>query len=110
MDAAIDAVLAKKFSKEGIFKDARYFAQTMKPGLAPKFLAEAPPYPKEAIACVRAVCRYIYETYGRFPAHCNAMHAPLTWFQAHHIALDYYDTFYEGAYSPAAAAHQQDRY
>jgi hypothetical protein len=107
MDAAIDAVLAKKFSGQGIYKDPRYFGRVFKPELIGRFLDEVPSYPDEAIECTRAVCRYVYETYGRFPAHANAVHAPSTWFQAHHVDTDYYDSFYQGSYGRSVADHQR---
>jgi hypothetical protein len=59
----------------------------------------------EGVACTKAVCNYIYETYGRFPGSLDAMH--LMWFfQAHHLDLDFYDRFFRpGAYGPTHAAH-----
>ncbi|MBV8826657.1 MAG: hypothetical protein JO084_16785 [Bradyrhizobiaceae bacterium] len=60
---------------------------------------------EEGIACTKAVCNYIYETYARFPGNLDAMH--LMWFfQAHHIDTDFYDRFFRpGAYGPTHAAH-----
>jgi hypothetical protein len=60
---------------------------------------------EEGIACTKAVCNYIYETYGRFPGTVDAMH--LMWMmQVHHLDTDYYDRFFQpGAYGPAHAAH-----
>ena len=57
------------------------------------------------IACAKSVCRYIYETYGRFPASVDAMH--LMWFmQAHHLDVGYYRRHYvRGALSPRHAEH-----
>jgi hypothetical protein len=59
----------------------------------------------EGIACAKAVCKYIYETYGRFPANVDAMH--LMWFmQAHHLDLDYYAKhFRPGACSESHLTH-----
>ncbi|HEV2956023.1 MAG TPA: hypothetical protein VGX95_07880 [Xanthobacteraceae bacterium] len=59
----------------------------------------------EGLACTKAVCNYIYETYGRFPGSLDAMH--LMWvLQAHHIDTDFYDRFFRpGAYGPTHAAH-----
>lgn len=59
----------------------------------------------EGLACTKAVCNYIYDTYGRFPGATDAMH--LMWvMQAHHIDTDYYDRFFGGdAYGPTHAAH-----
>jgi hypothetical protein len=59
----------------------------------------------EGLACTKAICNYIHDTYGRFPGSTDAMH--LMWvIQAHHIDTDYYDrSFGPGAYGPAQAAH-----
>ncbi len=60
---------------------------------------------KKASACTKAICDYIYETYGRFPGGVDAMH--LMWFlQAHHLDTDYYDKFFRpGVYGAAHAAY-----
>jgi hypothetical protein len=59
----------------------------------------------EGLACTKAVCNYIYDTYGRFPGAIDAMH--LMWMmQAHHIDTDYYNRFFgRGAYGSTHAAH-----
>jgi hypothetical protein len=59
----------------------------------------------EGIACAKAVCKYIYETYGRFPASVDTMH--LMWFmQAHHLDLDYYAKYFRpGACSESHLTH-----
>jgi hypothetical protein len=59
----------------------------------------------EGLACTKAVCSYIYNTYGRFPGATDAMH--LMWvMQAHHIDTDYYNRFFGAdAYGPTHAAH-----
>jgi hypothetical protein len=59
----------------------------------------------EGLACTKAVCNYIHETYGRFPGGTDALH--LMWvMQAHHIDTDYYDRFFgSDAYGAAHAAH-----
>jgi hypothetical protein len=60
---------------------------------------------EEGIACTKAVCNYIHQTYGRFPGNVDAMH--LMWFmQAHHLDTDYYDRFFRpGAYGATHASH-----
>jgi hypothetical protein len=57
------------------------------------------------LACTKAICNYIHDTYGRFPGGIDAMH--LMWMmQAHHIDTDYYDRFFgPGAYGAAHATH-----
>jgi hypothetical protein len=61
----------------------------------------------EGLACTKAVCNYIFETYGRFPGGTDAMH--LMWaMQAHHIDTDYYDRFFgPDSYGPTHAAHMR---
>lgn len=50
----------------------------------------------DGIACTKAVCNYVYETYGRFPASLDIMH--MMWLmQAHHLDLDYYSRFFHPA-------------
>jgi hypothetical protein len=60
---------------------------------------------EEGLACTKAVCTYIYETVGRFPATVDTMH--LMWLmQAHHLDLEFYDRFFgPGAYGSMHAAH-----
>lgn len=107
MSEAVDALLTSKYGEGGIYKDPRYFDRVFKPGLAERFLEEVPHHPEEVVACVKDVCHYIYDTYGRFPAHVDAMFVPGIWVQAHHLDLKYYDAFYKGGYSDAQATHQR---
>ena len=100
MDAAVDAVLTPK-SRTG----------PAAPGPAPFLMPHAEHHAatvgvsQEGIACTKAVCNYIRETYGRFPGSTDAMH--LMWFmQVHHIDTDYYDRyFHAGAYGRTHAEH-----
>ena len=62
--------------------------------------------PDDVVACCKDICNYIYDTYGRFPAHVDAMYVPGVWVQAHHLDLKYYDTFYSKGYSSTQADHQ----
>jgi len=77
----------------------RLFRGVPFPDLPPAIAAAA------GIACAKSVCRYIYETYGRFPASVDAMH--LMWFmQAHHLDVGYYRCHYvPDALSPRHAEH-----
>jgi hypothetical protein len=96
MDAAVDAVVAR-LSRKGA-------------PAAPPLSSRPPPYvmpdadfrgdlveiSDAGIACTKAVCNYIYDTYGRFPASVDTMQ--LMWFmQAHHLDLDYYAKFFHPA-------------
>ena len=104
MNAAVDAVLTpllrqaspatpdRRRAAPYLISDAEHRAGTV-------MISE------EGIACTKAVCNYILETYGRFPGTVDAMH--LMWMmQAHHIDTDYYDRFFRpGAYGATHAAH-----
>lgn len=59
----------------------------------------------EGLACTKAICKYVYETYGRFPGTVDTVH--LMWFmQVHHLDLNFYDRFFKpGAYGPTHLAH-----
>jgi hypothetical protein len=104
MDAAVDAVL------EPLLRDASVSrAATHRP--APYLMGDAEhraatvAVSEEGIACTKAVCNYIYQTYGRFPATVDALH--LMWMmQVHHLDTEFYDRFYRpGAYGPTHRAH-----
>ncbi len=97
MDAAVDAVLMPR--------------RDLSPKPVPHKMSEAEhragaiKFSDEGLACTKAICNYIFDTYGRFPGSIDAMH--LIWaFQAHHIDTDYYDRFFgPGSYGPTHAAH-----
>jgi hypothetical protein len=78
-----------------------------KPGLAARFVDEVPHYQEEVIQVAKDVCTYIWDTYGRFPAHVDAVYVPGVWVQAHHLDLDYYDQLYLGGYTETQAQHQR---
>jgi hypothetical protein len=100
MDAAVDAVLTPLLREKAV-----------PPEHVPYLMSEAEHRAgtvgtsNEGIACTKAICNYIYETYGRFPGSLDAMH--LMWLmQAHHLDTDYYDRFFRpGAYGPSHATH-----
>ena len=79
------AVIEEKFGKSGLFNDQALFAEIYKDDYGKRYLAEAAVYSDDVIACARDICTYIYETHGRFPAHCDAIHVPGVWLQAHHV-------------------------
>ena len=106
MDAAVDAVLAP------LLRVRSTPATPGQPrGPVPYLISDAEhcagavEISEEGIACTKAVCNYIYDTYGRFPGTVDAMH--LMWMmQVHHLDTDYYDRFYRpGAYGATHAAH-----
>jgi hypothetical protein len=96
MDAAVDAVFSR-IREAGDAVPHRMSNEQHRAG-ATRLSAEG-------LACTKAVCNYIHETYGRFPGTTDAMH--LMWvMQAHHIDTDYYDRFFGSeAYGQQHAAH-----
>ena len=97
MDAAVEAYFARPASAETTVVPYRMSQEEHRTG-ALRISAEG-------LACTKAVCNYIYDTYGRFPGSTDAMH--LMWvMQAHHVDTDYYDYFFGShAYGPTRASH-----
>lgn len=106
MDAAVDAVLTPLLRTE---PSAAADRQRETPYLVSdaEHRDGAVAISEEGIACTKAVCNYIFETYGRFPGAVDAMH--LMWMmQVHHLDTDYYDRFFRaGAYGPTHASHME---
>ena len=104
MDAAVDAVVDGKFAPGGLYdpegKPASAFQQHH------EVVRGVPRYSDELVQCVKDICNYIYDTYGRFPSHVDAITTPGCWVQAHHLDLEFYDKFYEkGAYTESQRDH-----
>jgi hypothetical protein len=106
MDAAVEAVIETKYGKEGIynpdsgvggpFKDTR------------EVVADVPHHKPELIQCAKDICNYMYNTYGRFPSHMDAITTPGCWVQAHHLDHEFYDQYYqEGAYTETQVNHMK---
>ena len=87
MADAVDAVVEKKFGSGGSYS-ADYSGvvpfsdwDNVRPG----YVTPSP----EAIDMVKAICTYVYETYGRFPATLDNILLPV-WLQVHHLDLEFY--------------------
>ena len=64
-----------------------------------EYEAGIPEISDEGAACAKAVCNYIYDTYGKFPGTVDTMHL-MWWMQAHHLDLDFYDRFFNAGHTP----------
>src|SRR5262249_16010354 len=99
MDAAVDA---------GLARISRGRASELQPYtmLQSEYRAAIPRAPSDAgLACTKAVCSYIHETYGRFPASVDTMHL-ICFMHAHHLDPDYYRRFFHsGALGSTHAEH-----
>ena len=94
MDAAVDQVLEEKFGPGGTYTDAEVFAQSYKDQAAAETYMKAAGHPSaEAIAYTKEICRYLVDTYGRFPAHTDPFHLPGVWVQFSHLEIEYYEQY-----------------
>jgi hypothetical protein len=103
MRAAVEAVVKRKFGPGGPFhpdtpgpwKDSK------------KVRSAAKVHDEDFIACVTLQAQYIFDTFGKFPATVPTM-AIVTFLQAHHLDLEFYDKFYNpGAYLKTHAEHME---
>jgi len=94
MDAAVDQVLEEKFGPGGTYENAKVFAQAYKDeSTAQTYIKHAGHPPAEAIEYTKEICRYLVDTYGRFPAHTDAFHLPGIWVQFSHPEIEYYEQY-----------------
>lgn len=90
MEAAVHAVVERKFGSQGLFKDGIGVSAWK----SPKTISDAaPPISRKAIDATVAYASYIHRTYGRFPAYPAPFRTSVG-FQAGHLDLDFYDRHY----------------
>ncbi len=106
MAAAVQAVVDTKFGPGGPFS---LETDSPSPYLnRNEFVSAIPKHSDALVQCVKDICTYVYDTYGRFPAHVDAITVSGSWVQAHHLDLEFYDRFFEaGAYTEAQARHME---
>lgn len=101
MRAAVEAVCNRKFGQGGPFN-------TNTPGPwkeSGKVRGAAEVHSEEFRECVALQAQYIYDTFGKFPGTVPSIFV-ITYLQAHHLDLDFYDTFYKpGSYLKTHADH-----
>ncbi len=108
MVEAVDAVVAGKFGPSGIYQDQSLFKKIYNASYGETYLKEAAVYSQDVIDCVKDICTYIYDTHGRFPAHCDAIFVPGIWLQAHHLEIDYYKRYFRDGLTDAHERHQAE--
>jgi hypothetical protein len=101
MRAAVEAFTERKFGPGGPFHP-----DTPGPWKeSSRIRAAAVPHDDHFKDCVTLQAEYIYERFGRFPGTVPSTFC-LTYLQAHHLDLEFYDThFGEGAYLTTHAEH-----
>jgi hypothetical protein len=101
MRAAVQAVCERKYGLGGPFhsetpgpwKDSR------------KVRSAAQVHDERFRECITLQAQYVYDTFGKFPGTVASIFV-ITYLQAHHLDLDFYDKFYKpGAYLRTHAAH-----
>ena len=104
MDAAVDQVLEEKFGAGRHLRRRRGLRAVLQGHRDRRDLhAERRHHPPEAIEYTKEICRYLVETYGRFPAHTDAFHLPGIWVQFSHLEIEYYERFGNPAHARRAA-------
>jgi hypothetical protein len=105
MDAAVDHVVSLRWGKQGIFSAPEKQQIPWKSG---EVARAVPPPSEDAIEATKTLCRYIWDTYGRFPATIDPF-LTTVWYQSCHLDVAFYDRFYpEEALPPHIRSHMRD--
>jgi hypothetical protein len=109
MDEAVDRVLEEKYGPTGTYGDRSVFDRAyQRSDFGDAYLKMAAKRPSnEAVAYTKEICHYIYDTYGRFPAHTNAFHLPGVWLQFSHLEMEFYDKYFNRDLYRRQAAHHE---
>jgi hypothetical protein len=96
MDDAVDKVLEAKFGPKGAYGDLSIFSRPYRNREdAEAYVREGDRFSSKTIQYAKEICTYIYDTYGRFPAHVDAFYTPGMWVQFSHLELEYYQRFFD---------------
>src|SRR5712692_2147113 len=102
MGSAVQAIYDAKWGARGIYKEEGGPAPLKDRESLDRLVNKTPDWALEA---TKALCSYIWETYGRFPATVDPMMMNI-WFQAHHLETEFYDRYYQpGAYHQSIKQH-----
>jgi hypothetical protein len=97
MDEAVDRVIDWKYGQRGTYTDLSVFGLPYRDQKdAAAYSRDGSRYSPDCIAYTKEICNYLYDTYGRFPAHTDAFYTPGMWLQFSHLELEYYDRFFDG--------------
>jgi hypothetical protein len=101
MRAAVEAVLERKFGREGLYTGRAHEGAWNDPE---RIATRRGDLEDEAVEATVAYCEYVWDRYGRFPAYLTPYHAVMV-FQAHHVDVDVYDRHYRPGVLPEAHRH-----
>lgn len=101
MRAAVEALCERKFGPGGPFHH-----ETPGPWRdSARVRSSAQVHSEEFRECVALQAQYVFDTFGKFPGTVPSIFV-ITYLQAHHLDLEFYDTFYKpGAYLRTHASH-----
>jgi hypothetical protein len=106
MNDAVDVFLSEKYGPTGMYGDAATFAAPYKNADdATTYLKAQVPFSRLAVEYCKEICTYVFEKYGRFPAHVDAFYVPGIWLQVSHLEMEYYDKFFKPSQYRHQAAH-----
>lgn len=108
MDDAVDRVVESKYGARGNYGDQSVFSLPYRnPRNAEEYVREGMQYTPDAIAYGKDICNYVYDTYGRFPAHVDTFYTPGMWLQFSHLEMEYYDKFFDPRQYTRQAKHDE---
>ena len=101
MREAVEAVCERKFGPGGPFNK-----ETLGPWKNSAEVRSAATVHNDSFRkCVALQAQYIFDTFGKFPGTVPSIFC-ITYLQAHHLDLQFYDTYYKkGAYLNTHAQH-----
>lgn len=106
MNEAVDVFVAEKYGPKGMYGDTATFAAPYKnPADAEEYLRHQVPCSPKAIEYCKEICTYLFDKYGRFPAHVDAFYVPGIWLQCSHLEIEYYEKFFKPSQFRQQAAH-----
>jgi hypothetical protein len=109
MDEAVDRVIEAKYGSGGAaYGNEELFARAYRNrDDARAYLEKGTHFGPKQVQYVKDVCNYIYDTYGRFPAHVDAFYTPGMWLQFSHLELEYYERFFDPSQYTRQADHDR---
>ncbi|HEY0783331.1 MAG TPA: hypothetical protein VGE98_12810, partial [Thermoanaerobaculia bacterium] len=106
MDEAVEKVIEAKYGDRGSYGDLSVFGKPYRdPQYGADYQRDGTHFSDRAIAYGKDIFNYIYDTYGRFPAHVDAFYTPGMWVQFSHLEMEYYDKFFDPRQYTRQARH-----
>jgi hypothetical protein len=107
MDEAVDKVMEMKYGPNGsAYGNPEVWSSPYRNKAdAEAYVAKGTHIGDRQVQYVKDACNYLYETYGRFPAHVDAFYSGGMWLQFSHLEMEYYDRFFDPSQYTRQAAH-----